>query len=229
MCSRRARPGRLAQGLLSAGAQTTAPARRRRGARAGSPAAPPRGPPSTCRPSGRARRRAVVLQLQPSSAPPVKRIAARAAEGQQTLESSLRNRAHISVEGPPARMNRAIARPSSPIVVSLEQACHAGGHRSPKAPQIRPDIVGRWVIAPVHALLLLVLQTGNEPRVRDGYIGLSTRGHARARETRDKRPICRNNVIASDRPCPPVPHRNLHGKEGVDGSSPSEGFRLFPA
>jgi hypothetical protein len=29
-------------------------------------------------------------------------------------------------------------------------------------------------------------------------------------------------VIASARPCPPVPPLNLHGKEGVDGSSPSE-------
>ena len=119
----------------------------------------------------------------------------------------------------------------SQLAVPVEPvpACHAGGHRSPKAPQIRRDIVGWWVIAPVHALLLLVLQTGNEPRVRDGYIGLSTRGHARARETRDKSPICRNNVIASDRPCPPVPPRNLHGKEGVDGSSPSEGSYESPA
>ena len=31
-------------------------------------------------------------------------------------------------------------------------------------------------------------------------------------------------MIARARPCPPVPPQNLHGKEGVDGSSPSEGF-----
>ncbi len=37
------------------------------------------------------------------------------------------NRAEISMEGPRVRMNRAIARQSSPIVVSVEQACHAGG------------------------------------------------------------------------------------------------------
>jgi hypothetical protein len=30
-------------------------------------------------------------------------------------------------------------------------------------------------------------------------------------------------VIASAQPCTPVPPPNLHGKEGVDGSSPSEG------
>jgi hypothetical protein len=35
-------------------------------------------------------------------------------------------------------------------------------------------------------------------------------------------------VIASARPCPPVPPHNLHGKEGVDGSSPSEGFAKAP-
>ena len=29
-------------------------------------------------------------------------------------------------------------------------------------------------------------------------------------------------MIASARPCTPVPPLNLHGKEGVDGSSPSE-------
>ena len=38
------------------------------------------------------------------------------------------------------------------------------------------------------------------PRVPDGYISLSTRGHARARATRVlNRPIYRKNVIASAR------------------------------
>lgn len=31
-------------------------------------------------------------------------------------------------------------------------------------------------------------------------------------------------MIASARPCPPEPPRNLHGTEGVDGSGPSEGL-----
>src|SRR6266542_4427754 len=55
--------------------------------------------------------------------------------------------------------------------------------------------------------------------------------HARARaDTRTRRagPICRKNVIARARPCPPVPPLNLHGKEGVDGSSPSEGSAKVP-
>jgi hypothetical protein len=75
----------------------------------------------------------------------------------------------------------------------------------------------------------LVLQTDNEPRVRDGYISAGTRGQARALKAQREGAICRNYVILSDRTCPPVPLRNLHGKEGVDGSSPSEGFRKRPA
>src|SRR4029450_13375468 len=50
-----------------------------------------------------------------------------------------------------------------------------------------------------------VARTGNTPRVRDGYISLSTRGHTRARPTRREGAICRRNVIASARPCSPVP------------------------
>jgi hypothetical protein len=42
-------------------------------------------------------------------------------------KSSLRNRVQINAECSQSRMNRAIARQSSPIVVSVEQACHAGG------------------------------------------------------------------------------------------------------
>jgi hypothetical protein len=73
------------------------------------------------------------------------------------------------------------------------------------------------------APMLFVLKIDNAPRVRDGYIRLGTRGHARARSTRFEAPICRKNVTASVRTCSPVPASNLHGKEGVDGSSPSEG------
>jgi hypothetical protein len=51
----------------------------------------------------------------------------RAAEGQQTLEIEPRQSCAISRQSPQSRINRAIARQSSPIVVSPEQACHAGG------------------------------------------------------------------------------------------------------
>ena len=36
-------------------------------------------------------------------------------------------------------------------------------------------------------------------------------------------------MIANALACPLLPPQNLHGKEGVDGSSPSEGFSLLPA
>jgi hypothetical protein len=63
---------------------------------------------------------------------------------------------------------------------------------------------------------LPVLQVDNEPRVRDGYISPSTRGHAGALQTYPEGPLCRRNVIASAQPCPPVPPLNLHGKEGLN-------------
>jgi hypothetical protein len=41
-------------------------------------------------------------------------------------------------------------------------------------------------------------------------------------------PICRRNRAADDRACTRVTPGNLHGKEGVDGSSPSEGSAKAP-
>ena len=70
---------------------------------------------------------------------------------------------------------------------------------------------------------LCVLRTDNGPRVRDGYISESARGHARQLPTRAEQPICRTNVHENARACTPLPPPNFHGKEGVDGSSPSEG------
>src|ERR671918_2260689 len=71
---------------------------------------------------------------------------------------------------------------------------------------------------------LSVERTDNRRRVRDGYIRSGTVGHARARATRREAAICRTNVLAMVRACTRVPPQNFHGKEGVDGSSPSEGF-----
>jgi hypothetical protein len=67
-----------------------------------------------------------------------------------------------------------------------------------------------------------VLKTDNRPRVPDGYSSLSTYGHLRVSGTQFDEPICRQNVPADALPW-------THGKEGVDGSTPSEGFRLLPA
>jgi len=53
-------------------------------------------------------------------------------------------------------------------------------------------------------------------------------GHARARADTTDTPltlVCSKNVTADDRACTPIPPQN--GKEGVDGSSPSEGSAKF--
>ena len=72
--------------------------------------------------------------------------------------------------------------------------------------------------------MLSVSRIDNSTRVRDGYISESSCGHARALPTHYERPICRTNMAADARACTRVPPQNLHGKEGVDGSSPSEGL-----
>jgi hypothetical protein len=67
----------------------------------------------------------------------LERAASWAAEGQQTPESEPFAILHKSgailhksgARSPQTRINRAIARQSSSIVASLEQACHAGGLR----------------------------------------------------------------------------------------------------
>jgi hypothetical protein len=69
----------------------------------------------------------VLYQLQPSSAPPVRRVALGQQKGSKRSKSSLCNLVQISRQRPQSRMNRAIARQSSPIVVFVEHACHAGG------------------------------------------------------------------------------------------------------
>ena len=81
--------------------------------------------------------------------------------------------------------------------------------------------VSWWDESQLHSTLS-VWKTDNDVRVRDRYIRLSTRDHARASVTRSGGPICRETVAADARPETPVPPLNLHGKEGVDGSSPSE-------
>src|SRR5687767_14209917 len=78
-------------------------------------------------------------------------------------------------ERPESRMNRAIARPSSPTVVTLEPACHAGGRgfesrRSPFsiAPANRHDVlsyqardIGSWPNPVAQTFSAKSLQIGN--------------------------------------------------------------------
>src|ERR687891_545797 len=61
----------------------------------------------------------------------------------------------------------------------------------------------------------------NRPRTQNVHIRNDTRDASRRISSPINSPICRRNCVATDRACTRVTHRNLHGKEGVDGSSPS--------
>jgi hypothetical protein len=65
---------------------------------------------------------------------------------------------------------------------------------------------------------------GTKARTQNGHIKNDTRDASRLISKPHSGLICRRNCVASDRACTRVTPRNLHGKEGVDGSSPSEGF-----
>ena len=69
-----------------------------------------------------------------------------------------------------------------------------------------------------------------EPAVRTGAnTSATTRVHARVTSPPQFPSTCGVFVPAKTRACPRFPPRNLNGKEGVDGSSPSEGFERSPA
>jgi len=74
-----------------------------------------------------------------------------------------------------------------------------------------------------------VVRTDNKPRTQNGHIRNDTRDVLRRISGPSNGAICRRMCVAGDRACPRVTPRNLHGKEGVDGSSPSEGFERSPA
>jgi hypothetical protein len=69
-----------------------------------------------------------------------------------------------------------------------------------------------------------VASLGIRARTQNGHIRNDTRVVSRRISTACNSRICRKKRVASDRACTRVMPRNLHGKEGVDGSSPSEGL-----
>ena len=77
---------------------------------------------------------------------------------------------------------------------------------------------------PVHAPALCP-DSGCVVRERRANISRPTRVHARVTRPRQIARVCGAFVIAETRPYPRFPPQNLNGKEGVDGSSPSEGSR----
>jgi len=70
-----------------------------------------------------------------------------------------------------------------------------------------------------------VVDVVNSTRTQNGHIRNDTRDVPRRISSAYNIAICRRNGVASDRACTRLPLPNFHGKEGVDGSSPSEGFR----
>ena len=56
---------------------------------------------------------------------------------------------------------------------------------------------------------------------------MSTRGHARVKSRRRFPAVCGASEAAVTRTWPPVPLLFQDGKEGVDGSSPTEGSKVL--
>jgi len=73
-----------------------------------------------------------------------------------------------------------------------------------------------------------VASVDSSARTQNGHIRNDTPDASRRILGGSVGPICRENRVARDRACTCVTLRNLHGKEGVDGSSPSEGSAKAP-
>jgi hypothetical protein len=69
--------------------------------------------------------------------------------------------------------------------------------------------------------------TGISAGTQNGHIRNDTRDVLRRISGACNGLICRRNCVASDRACTRVTLQNLHGKEAVDGSSPSEGLKYL--
>jgi len=74
-----------------------------------------------------------------------------------------------------------------------------------------------------------VVYPSDSARTQNGHITSDTRDASRRILESSFGSICRKNYVAGDHACTRVPPPNFHGKEGVDGSSPSEGFSFLPA
>jgi hypothetical protein len=70
--------------------------------------------------------------------------------------------------------------------------------------------------------------SGDGRRTQNGHIRNDTRDASRRILCGSTGAICRRNRVADHRACTRVTLRNLHGKEGVDGSSTSEGSAKAP-
>jgi hypothetical protein len=74
-----------------------------------------------------------------------------------------------------------------------------------------------------------VVLLGTTARTQNGHITNDTRDVSRRNVPACNHAICSRKCVARDRACTHVTPQNLHGKEGVDGSSPSEDLDKVPA
>src|SRR5262249_2831032 len=81
---------------------------------------------------------------------------------------------------------------------------------------------------PTNATAGAVVGAVNSPRTQNGHIRNDTGDASRRIWTAFSSPSCRRKCAANDRACTRVTLQNLHGKEGVSGSSPEEGSAKAP-
>ena len=74
----------------------------------------------------------------------------------------------------------------------------------------------------------VVATSSNRTRTQNGHIRNDTRDASRRTLGARRGQICRQNCVTGDRASTRVTLRNLHGKEGFNGSSPSEGSTKVP-
>jgi hypothetical protein len=108
-------------------------------------------------------------------------------------------------------------------VYTLTPDCPGGQPAAP--PGIADELNPGAVSAEMRNVVIVV----NDARTQNGHIRNDTRDVSRRLSRAEIGPFCRGKCVANDRPCTRLTLSDFHGKEGVDGSSPSEGSTLREA
>jgi hypothetical protein len=108
-------------------------------------------------------------------------------------------------------------------VYTLTPDCPGG---QPAAPPGRADELNPGAVSAEMRNVVIVV---NDARTQNGHIRNDTRDVSRRLSRAEIGPFCRGKCVANDRPCTRLTLSDFHGKEGVDGSSPSEGLPKVPA
>jgi hypothetical protein len=134
---------------------------------------------------------------------------------------------HVSIGVPAdtALTKRRRREPYPPKMTELSDAPKRGVRPSPIYPRHEPKV---RPASPLQTPAVLVVSLANERRTQNGHIRNDTRDVARRIRPVANGLISRRNCVARDRACTRVLLANFHGREGVDGSSPSEGSAKAP-